>query len=236
MRAPLPGPPAGSGRVRSAGRRGFHQTPTRPGRGRTRRLRGAVRDPARASCRPAPAVRIPPFSGRAARELGDRLREAAQQARSRTRIWCAGSSMTPPHANDPAGHDDVERPAPTPWSTPNAGSKPASPSRFRPGFAVNSSSAQRNGRRQRDAIRLAQAVRTGKQFSRRQPAAGPPRAPAAIRLSGGPLQRCSRASDHAAAPPAAAADWLRRPTPGVLALVERPERPPAGFPWPDGRR
>ena len=36
--------------------------------------------------------------------------------------------------------------------------------------------------------------------------------------------------------PAAAADWLRRPTPGVLALVERPERPPAGFPWPDGRR
>ena len=61
-------------------------------------------------------------------------------------------------------------------------------------------SARRNGRRRRDAVRLAQAVRAGQQFRRRQPVAGPPRAPAAIRLSGGPLRRCSRASDHAAAP------------------------------------
>ena len=39
------------------------RTPAQPGRRRTRRLRGAVRDPALASCRPAPAVRIPTLLG-----------------------------------------------------------------------------------------------------------------------------------------------------------------------------
>jgi len=39
VRAPLPGPPAGSGRVCAAGCRGLHRPPARPGRGRTRRPR-----------------------------------------------------------------------------------------------------------------------------------------------------------------------------------------------------
>ena len=72
-------------------------------------------------------------------------------------------------------------------------------------------SARRDGRRRRDAVRLAQAVRAGQQFRRRQPAAGPPRAPPAPRCSGRPLPRCPRASDHAAAP--AGGTLLRRRAP-----------------------
>ena len=48
---------------------------------------------------------------------------------------------------------------------------------------------------------------------RRQLAAGPPRAPPAPRFSGGPLPRCRRASDHAAAP--AGGTLLRRRAPRV---------------------
>ena len=44
-----------------------------------------------------------------------------------------------------------------------------------------------NGRRRRDAIHLAQAVRAGQRFRRRQPAAGPPGVPATSRFPGGPL-------------------------------------------------
>ena len=55
-------------------------------------------------------------------------------------------------------------------------------------------------RRWRDAVRLAQAVRAGQQFRRRQPAAGPPRAPPAPRCSGRPLPRDPSPSDHAVAP------------------------------------
>ena len=135
-----PGPPAGSGRVRSAGRRGFHRTPARPGWGRTRRLRGAVRDPTRASCRTAPPVRDSGPS-RAARRMSSGTGSAKKRhGRSRTRTWCAGSSR-PAVTREPSCRPRRRSSgsAPTRWSTRNAGSKPASPSGFRPGFGATSS-------------------------------------------------------------------------------------------------
>ena len=54
VRAPPPGPPAGSGRVRAAGRRGFHRTPARPGAGPCRRPRLS----AAAACGRAPRGRL----------------------------------------------------------------------------------------------------------------------------------------------------------------------------------
>ena len=143
VRAPLPGPTAGSGRVRSAGRRGFHRTPARPGWGRARRLRGAARDPARASCRTAPPVRIPVLLGRrgAARRVSSGTGSAKKRnGRSRTRIWCAGSSR-PAVPREPSCRPRRRSSgsAPTRWSTRTAGSKPASPSGSRPGFGATSS-------------------------------------------------------------------------------------------------
>ena len=138
VRAPLPGPPAGSGRVRSAGRRGFHRTPARPGWGRARRLRGKVRDPARASCRTAPPVRIPVLRGRGRHASSATGSAKKRNRRSRTRIWCAGSSR-PVIAREPSCRPRRRSSgsAPTRWSTRNARSKPASPSGSRPGFGAD---------------------------------------------------------------------------------------------------
>ena len=133
MCAPLPGPSAGSGGVRSTSGRGLHRPPARPGRVRARRL---------TRCAPRPGTStLPSCAGctdsglsRAARRVSSTTGSAKRRRwRGRTRTWRAGSSM-------PAGrHARSCRPrrrsngcAPTRWSTPNAGSKPASPSGFRP--------------------------------------------------------------------------------------------------------
>ena len=137
VRAPLPGPPAGSGRVCSAGRRGFHRTPARPGWGRARRLRGAVRDPARASL-PNCAACTDSGPSRAGRHASSATGSAKKRnGRSRTRIWCAGSSR-PVIAREPSCRPRRRSSgsAPTRWSTRNARSKPASPSGSRPGFGA----------------------------------------------------------------------------------------------------
>ena len=188
----------GMGAVRVAGRRGFHRTPARPGRGRPRRLRGAG---------PRPGTSIWPSCGalygfrsfsRAARELADRLREEAEQAQSNEDL--VRSSSRPADAPEPSCR---RRPrssgsVPTHWSTRSAGSTLASPSGSARVSARPRTSARRDGRRPRDAVRLAQAVRAGQQFRRRQPAAGPPRAPPApsmfrkassTRSRRGPLKR-----------------------------------------------
>ena len=68
------------------------------------------------------------------------------------------------------------------------------------------------------AVVLAEAVRAGQQFGRRQPAAGPPRAPPAPRGSGRPLRRHPSASDHAVAPAGGALLRRRAPrAPGTTA-------------------
>ncbi len=66
------------GRVRAAGRRGFHRTPAQPGRDYA--VRSETRHEHLAELRRLYGFRS--FSGGAARELGDRLREEAEQARS----------------------------------------------------------------------------------------------------------------------------------------------------------
>ena len=79
-----------------------------------------------------------PFSGHAARELNDRLREEAPLARSNEDLARRFVDACRQTQTNPAGHDDdraaVRRRA---WSTRNAGSKPASPSGFRPGFGAH---------------------------------------------------------------------------------------------------
>ena len=100
-----------------------------------------------------------------------------------------GSSEKPLERRDHDGCDHAAAPH-------REGSAPARRVRA---SARTRASARRNGRRRGDAVRLAQAVRAGQQLRRRQPAVGPPRAPAAPRFPGGPLRRCPRASDHAAA-------------------------------------
>ena len=83
VRAPLPGPPAGSGRVRSAGRRGFHRTPARSGWGdelADYAVRSETRHEHLAELRRLYGFRS--FAGGAAHELGDRLREEAPRAQS----------------------------------------------------------------------------------------------------------------------------------------------------------
>ena len=66
-------------------------------------------------------------------------------------------------------------------------------------------------RRRWESALFLKAVRAGQQFRRRQPVAGPPRAPPAPRCSGKPLPRCPCASNHAAAP--AGGTLLRRRAP-----------------------
>ncbi len=85
--------------------------------------------------------------------------------------------------------------APMRSSTRKAASKPASPRGCRPSCGV----ARRDGRRRRDAVRPAAAVRAGQQFGRCQPVAGPPQASPAPRVPEGlfgqihaiPLRRCT---------------------------------------------
>ena len=103
------------------------------------------------------------FADGAAHELGDRLREEAPRAQSNEDLGAQVRRGLPSHANHPAGHDGRSSgSAPTRWSTRNAGSKPASPSGFRPGFGADLEYLlRRDGRRRRDAVRLAQAVRAG---------------------------------------------------------------------------
>ena len=78
------------------------------------------------------------FAGGAAHELGDRLREEAPRAQSNEDLVrrfveaCRHTRTILPATTT------IES-APTRWSTRNAGSKPASPSGFRPGFGATSS-------------------------------------------------------------------------------------------------
>ena len=83
VRAPPPGPPAGSGRVRVAGRRGFSSDASSTWTGTTSpttRCQSETRHEHLAELRRLYGFRS--FSGGAARELADRLREEAEQARS----------------------------------------------------------------------------------------------------------------------------------------------------------
>ena len=76
------------------------------------------------------------FSGGAARELGDRLREEAQRAQSNedlVRRFVEAVIAREPSCR-PRRRSSGS--APTRWSTRNAGSKPASPSGSRPGFGA----------------------------------------------------------------------------------------------------
>ena len=80
------------------------------------------------------------FSGGAARELGDRLREEAEQAQSNEdlvrRFVEAFAAAREPSCR-PRRRSSGS--APTRWSTRSAGSKRASPSGSRPGFGATSS-------------------------------------------------------------------------------------------------
>ena len=120
------------------------------------------------------------FSGRAARELGDRLREEAQRARSnedlvrrfvdacrRTRTILPATTTIERFCADALV--EAER---------RIEARIAEPDSARASLRTRES-ARGNGRRQRDAVGVVQAVRAGKQFRRRQPVAGPPGAPAA---------------------------------------------------------
>ena len=136
---------------------------------------------------------------RAAQRVSSETGSAKKRSRrGRTRTWSAGSS-TPADAREPSCRPRRRSNGSAPDALVEAerrigASRPARAS------ARPRASARRNGRRRRDAIRLAQAVRAGRQFRRRQPVAGPPRAPPAPRCSGKPLPRDPSASDQAAAP------------------------------------
>ena len=117
------------------------------------------------------------FSGGAARELVERLREEAEQAQSnedlarrfveacrRTRtILPATTTIERALRRRTGGRGAPDRSAHHRADPARASARPRA-------------SARRDGRRRRDPVRLAQAVRAGQQFRRRQPAAGPPRA------------------------------------------------------------
>ena len=141
------------------------------------------------------------FSGGAARELVERLREEAPQAQSNEDLVREVRRGLPAHADHPAGHDDDRtslrrraRRRGTPGRSPHRRAGAARTA------ARPRASARGDGRRWRDAVRLAPAVRAGQQFGRRQPAAGAPRASPAPRGSGRALRRHPSASGHAAAP------------------------------------
>ena len=141
---PLPGPPAGSRRVRSAGRRGFHRTPARLGWGRTRRLRGAVRDPTRASWRTAPPVRIP-VPSRAARRMSSGTGSAKKQSNEDlVRRFVEACRHTRTILPATTTIERILRRRAGRRGTPD--SKPASPSGFRPGFGATSRLAVRRYR------------------------------------------------------------------------------------------
>ena len=152
------------------------------------------------------------FSGGAARELVERLREEAPQAQSNedlVRRFVEACRRTRTILPAPT---TIERLCADALVDAERRIEGRIAERVPPGLRRDLEHLlEETSRRRRDAVRLAPAVRAGQQFGRRQPAAGPPRAPPAPRGSGRPLPRDPSASHHSAAPAGGAyfADGLR---------------------------
>ena len=101
----------------------------------------------------------PPTSSARWRPSGSKSTNLVRTALDLERVVCGkGESCV---AVEDVLHRDA---APTRRSRPNAGSKPRiRRAGFRPRSGVNWSTCSRNGRRRRDAVRLAPAVRAGQQ-------------------------------------------------------------------------
>ena len=116
------GPPAGSGRVRAAGRRGFHRPPVRPGRGRGKagRLHGR-RETLSVGSRPLPQTTRSWLATRA-----EHSRSGSSTASRNSAIWSAKPTTTSRPARRPHPprsrnrHRSAEPPA-RPRSSPNRG-------------------------------------------------------------------------------------------------------------------
>ncbi len=186
-----PGPGRGSGRVgrasrRRARRRGFHRPPAQPRRGRARpttRCGPRPRHEHLAELRRLYGFRS--FSGGAARELVERLRDEAEQAQSNEGLVrrfveaCRDTQTILPATTT------IERLCADALVDAERRIEARIAERVPPALSARPrASARRDGRRRRDAVRLAQAVRAGQQFRRRQPVAGPPRARPAPGCSG----------------------------------------------------